>query len=524
MAIRVMIVDDEYIVRLGISSMIDWEGYGYTICGTAKDGTDALEKIPDLKPDIILADILMEPMDGLTLLEKCAQQYPHVRFIMLSNYTDFPNVKRAMQLRACDYIFKLEINEKELLESLQNISLPKKPVVSTEPQPSIEDSFFIKHNLLESLLMGDSNSTHAKKLFDKLNKHLSFSNYHLMVLRANIYSTEGKHAFSLKRAIQNLIEQSLESALNIESLCFWYKELEFVFYIKASNQTLVDYKNLFEQISNYAKRYLGTEVIGALSSTVADITLFSQTIENTLSMLDASFYAPETHFFTHNGEYKSKTTREVLEKFAEKLETALFCRTLDECNRVLDGFFKDLFDLKLSSSALKGFIISVFEFVQLEITHKLPFTGAQTLDLDTQTVLKCTDFMQIKGYCQSFIENYFAQKKLGYHMREITLAQEYVVQNIEKRITLPEVAQYINMSDSYFSHLFKKEIGMNFVDYVNMLKIEHAKTLLRQTNLMVYEIAEQVGFDNANYFNILFKRIAGCTPGSYRENYSDSKI
>ena len=101
---------------------------------------------------------------------------------------------------------------------------------------------------------------------------------------------------------------------------------------------------------------------------------------------------------------------------------------------------------------------------------------------------------------------------------EVYSAQKYIKENLHKKITLSEVAQYINVSESYFSHLFKKEAKINFVDYVNTCKIEAAQEMLLHSSMRVNEIASSLGFENPNYFNILFKRLTGKTPGNYREN------
>ena len=97
---KVMIVDDEVLVRIGIKSMTSWEQYGYTIVADASDGEEALKKIRQYEPHIILTDLKMQPMDGFDLIAKCAADYPRIRFIVLSNYNDFENVRKAMKLGA----------------------------------------------------------------------------------------------------------------------------------------------------------------------------------------------------------------------------------------------------------------------------------------------------------------------------------------------------------------------------------------------------------------------------------------
>ena len=104
---KLMIVDDEFLVRLGIASLMTWENYGYTIAAEASNGKEALEKIEGDHPDIVLTDLMMSPGDGFELIETCLKKYPEMKFIVLSNYNDFDNVRKAMKLGASDYVFKL---------------------------------------------------------------------------------------------------------------------------------------------------------------------------------------------------------------------------------------------------------------------------------------------------------------------------------------------------------------------------------------------------------------------------------
>ena len=119
---KVMIVDDEFLVRLGIKSLLQWEDYGYEIAGEAENGQEALAKIEKIRPEIVLTDLMMSPGDGFMLIEHCRRNYPAMKFIVLSNYNDFENVRRAMKLGASDYVFKLTLKAQELVQILEEVS------------------------------------------------------------------------------------------------------------------------------------------------------------------------------------------------------------------------------------------------------------------------------------------------------------------------------------------------------------------------------------------------------------------
>ena len=98
---KVMIVDDEIMVRLGMKALINWEEQGYTVTAECCNGVEALAKIEQSAPDLILTDLKMDKMDGFALIEACKQRFPEIRFMILSNYNDFENTKKAMQLGCC---------------------------------------------------------------------------------------------------------------------------------------------------------------------------------------------------------------------------------------------------------------------------------------------------------------------------------------------------------------------------------------------------------------------------------------
>lgn len=104
---KMLVVDDEYLVRVGIRSFLDWEQHGYTIVGEAADGGSALQKIEQYHPDIVLTDLKMEGMDGFALIAASKKRWPGLQFVVLSSLDDGENVKTAMKLGASDYIFKL---------------------------------------------------------------------------------------------------------------------------------------------------------------------------------------------------------------------------------------------------------------------------------------------------------------------------------------------------------------------------------------------------------------------------------
>ncbi|MFS0839753.1 response regulator [Paenibacillus sp. 1P03SA] len=119
---KIMLVDDEFLVRLGIKSLIDWERHGFTYAGDAQDGREALALIGEVKPDIVLTDIVMPRMDGIELIGHVKRDYPHIHMIVLSSHTDYDYVRQAMKLGVEDYILKASLKPEELVDMLAGVA------------------------------------------------------------------------------------------------------------------------------------------------------------------------------------------------------------------------------------------------------------------------------------------------------------------------------------------------------------------------------------------------------------------
>ena len=130
---KVLVVDDEFLVRVGIKSFLNWEENGYTIIGEAADGKQALEIMERELPDVVLTDLKMDGMDGFELIQVSRKRFPTVQFVVLSSFEDGENVKRAMKLGAADYIFKLTSKPEELLRLLNAAEIPLRHQAAPDP-------------------------------------------------------------------------------------------------------------------------------------------------------------------------------------------------------------------------------------------------------------------------------------------------------------------------------------------------------------------------------------------------------
>ncbi|MDU5950548.1 MAG: response regulator, partial [Paenibacillus macerans] len=120
MSYKVLLADDEQIIVQGISSIVDWEALDTELVATAENGIDAYEKMARLEPDIVISDIRMPGMDGLSLVSKAHQEFPAMKFILLSGYSEFEYARTAMRYGVKNYLLK-PCNEDKITAALQEI-------------------------------------------------------------------------------------------------------------------------------------------------------------------------------------------------------------------------------------------------------------------------------------------------------------------------------------------------------------------------------------------------------------------
>ncbi|GHV52351.1 hypothetical protein AGMMS49579_09470 [Spirochaetia bacterium] len=429
---KIMVVDDEFIVRVGIRSIVNWEEYGYTMAAEAASGRDALEKIAQYHPRIVLTDLVMENMDGFELIQTCTEQYPEISFIVLSSYNDFENVRRAMKLGVRDYIFKPTITADEILRVLNEVSSGRE--FSDHPQKQQLDNVIrenlhaIKYNMLCKCMDAALDEQDVLSQFKALGLRLDLTSpFCLLCLSINdfekqLLSGEFKDVQLIKISMENIIYEALDKNRRMEVFNYEKGAMLVFFNIgpdpgipvfnhfipadaKAESEELYEYPNLkneFSRIREYVKRYLGLDISGTLSPIITEIKKLPEMIkicEDTLRQRTAA-------------------------------------------------------------------------------AELVPYNGGQR--------------------------------------NEIALAREYVAKHLGEKIGVQEIAALVGMSESYFSHLFKKETGVSFVDYVNRIKMEMAAKLLENSRLKVADVAERMGIDNSNYFSVLFKKVMGNSPQEFR--------
>lgn len=416
---KILIVDDEIMVRVGMKALIDWEACGYTIIGECADGVQALKKIEQTVPDLVLTDLKMDKMDGFALIAACKERYPNIKFIILSNYNDFENTKKAIQMGAIDYIFKLTVTAEEMKKALENAK------------------------------------AHLHSAADNSDRFL----------RKNI---TGIKAYLIKMAAEGSYQDEFTMQQDLQR-------------VSPGNDFAKPYCVLQISIDNQQQKFS--------KNSVKDLQLLKYGIENLLCEV-----------------MNEDVSAEVYGYFRENF---LIVMNVDSASdfESLCGFVQEKF------SVMREYVQRYFSF---SITGALSRTvsGLQSLRIAVDETSRVLAYrLETENGMLHFMQDN--------QRPEIAAVKAYIQNHLTENLSLEIAAKEVNMSQSYFSHIFKTEMKISFVDYVNQLRIQRACLLLQNHKLKVNEIAAQVGIENYNYFSVLFKKVTGVSPVSYREQLQE---
>ncbi|EPR14033.1 response regulator transcription factor [Ruminiclostridium papyrosolvens] len=519
---KILIADDEMLVRAGLKSSINWEKENIVIVGEADNGEKTLNMVAELKPDILLLDINMPIMDGIEVLKELKKRKEECKVIVLSCHDEFEYVKDAMRYGALDYILKHKIEPESIIDILKEV---KQTIEAERKENDTEyigirpakELIYEKNEFLCKLLKGyqfkDYELTrYLNTLGLKLsNKNIicilfEVDNYKEVLNRYNSYEKE-----LLQVSIENISKELLS---NVNGSEFVIKD-DNLYAVLLSNIQETSEQNIFQntitlikRFQNTFKKYLNVELTFAASEMYNDLNNTGIAFEKALLSLTQKFLFPDNYyFFVNNIDFRTPFCVNSLVSSDEILgENISFEGALDYLISALEGLKPNKYvDIKSLKTFLSRIIYS--------LTSKFLEDESSFVNEDLWENIN-----DVIGYLKKLKERsgslLASSTELSNYLVRETVA--YINKNYEKDISLKLLSDYLNVSEGYISRLFNKEMNMTVSNYINIKRVEKAKELLRKTTLKNYEIAERIGYKNHMHYNIVFKKLTNCTPSEYR--------
>ncbi|MCL2851664.1 MAG: response regulator [Defluviitaleaceae bacterium] len=516
---RVLIVDDEYLVRLGLKSIINWNVYGYQIVAETHNGQEALALIDEIQPDILITDIKMQVMDGITLLEEIRKQKKDIVLVILTNYDEFGFARKAMSLGVTHYLLKSELSEASLVEVLRNISID----LSSKPKRT-DIMWEARHQYLQGQLFGfpPNESISADRLEAPPAGLFTHSEY-VAIKCGCIMNMQADDVEPMDKPMQTL-QSIVISSLTLPDATYCTSMYQGAVYLSViGSVSCTTMERLAEQcalIVRNSKNYLDVSIRMGVSE-----FLSAPLLPILLSQAEAArsdgFFSERSVTFFRDITVPCGTDR--INVSHSKIKRLLYRGERQSLTAYIHQIFSELRELH-SYAALQSVFVDFISCAK-SVCEEASLRQTAGLSQDKFDYAVLSKMHSLDRVCHYIIEFYATifdvmSNRGNYHSPTIAKCLHYISKHYEKSITLEDAAKAANITPSYLSMAFKQEMGISFVQYLTQIRIAKSEALLLDTNMKIYEIAEKVGFPSPYYFSKVFKEQKGITCKEYREKHT----
>lgn len=530
---KVVIVEDEMLVRIGLKNSVDWAKFNMEVVADLPDGQAAWEHYQREKPDVVITDIRMPKMDGMQLIEQIRNQDKSTRIVVLSCLEEFELARKAMGLGVSNYILKLTMTEPEiegvlsaLKEELQQQE--GRPAAAEGTPLASRDLDLVKEKMLKDFLFYGILSPAEFQSF------VSRSGLKLSPARLVACLMEVDHIQQVKRKFKDehghLIKMTMLNILSeITSVhkrgeAFYIDETRYLLLLHYddvhSEQAIAqDTTAILHHIQEVMQTYFSGSVSFGMSGVQSGYKALPRMYADAERALARKFWTGSGHIFT--GEEKGEWTalRVQLEELraCTPIKAMLLPAKQKEFERYIEHLASAIGDNRRTVETV------VYQFVQWVSTQAYEDNQSEKALLlnITEQLEECDSLPDMLKQVQTFLSELAEEAHHRLHMSdEVSKALQYMKRHYHENISLQTVADHVNLSFSYLSNLFKKELQITFVDYLNRYRIERAKELLISTQMKSYDIAVQVGFSpEYTYFSKVFKKMTGLNPNEFRRQW-----
>ena len=546
--LKIFLAEDEVVVRETIKRMIPWEELGFELVGEAADGEMALPLLIRQQPDLLITDIKMPFMDGLTLARLAKKEIPGLKVVILSGYDDFNYAKQAIGIGVEDYLLK-PITKNALIERLSEI---RSRYEHEKTQKEYYEKFqremqaYEKNSsrdFFEALVGGSMDMMEVYKRAEKLGLDIVAEAYNVLIFTMNCdedFSGQRDEYSSWEAESLELLENFFaghSSAMLFRSNIFSYGVL-----LKGQRETIEENtRACVDEIRKILSRQDGRRewflAVGQSVERLSQIQKSYHTASRAFSqryLYDENIlYYDEMETMEHPGGQAETEDNAYLQKVdVNALNPAILQKFLSNgLQEEIENFVKDYFyaigQEPMESLVFRNYVILNVRFSVISFIKGLGCDTNEMESADTEEVLAESgkNMESAIAYAKKMISQAIEirDQNSGNKNRSILkTAVDFIDSHyMDEEISLNTVANVANVSSNHFSALFSQNMGQTFIEYLTTLRMNKAKELLRCTGMRSSEIAGEIGYKDAHYFSYLFKKTQGMTPSDYRKARED---
>lgn len=528
---NILLVDDETDVLEAMKKKIDWEALGFCLAGTAENGQEALEMAEQLHVDVVMTDIKMPYMDGLTLCKKLKENYRNIKVVIYSGFDDFEFAREAVHLEAEEYLLKPisskdmenvfgKIKKKLDEEFNQHRNVNKLYEYYRKSLPAMQEQFVM--GVLEGKITGER----LKNMMEMYELDLNAPYYVVVNLYAEaaVKEQSEKTAQLLNFSLRDMAEEYLKEKMSF--YCINYlDEVIFIFMLQEDKE-IENVLYHVDQICKMGSRVLDVQVTGAVGQPCNSLdTLLSSYQEAKTAMEYRTILGGSQVLYIKDIEPNPQDSVAFMEYDFQNLVRAVKIGDRKETDEAIQSFMDSLRNGCITPNQYQLICMELStELMKIGRSYKLrtkQIFGAGE-HIPWQELYKHLSVDELESWLREICNN--LRHTLRHERSDSTIrlteqAKAYIGEHYkENDLSAETLCHQLNVSATYFSTIFKKEVGLSFVAYLTKIRLEHAVELLRTTEDKTYVIAEAVGYTEPNYFSYVFKKQYGISPSKYRAN------
>lgn len=544
--LKIFLAEDEVIVRETIKRMIPWEDLGFELVGEAADGEMALPLLLRQKPDLLITDIKMPFMDGLTLAKVAKKEIPGLKVVILSGYDDFNYAKQAINIGVEDYLLK-PITKNALIERLTEI---RSRYEHEKTQKEYYEKFHREmqayeknssRDFFEALVSGSMDMMEIYRRSEKLGLDIVAEAYNVLIFTMNCeedFSGQREGYSEWEAESLELLEEFFSE--NTSAMLFRCNIFSYGVLIKGQKETIEE--NTRSCVSEIQR------ILDRKEQKRQWFVAAGEPVER-LSQVQKSYYSASRAFsqrylydenilyYDEMASMEKKNVTEDDSTYLQKvdvnalnpviLQKFLSNGLLEETENFVKDYFYAIGQEPLESLVFRNYVTLNVRFSVMSFLKEI---GCDTRTLeqeDTEDVLSesSKSLENAIAYAEKIISQAIAlrDQNSGNKNRSILkTAVDFIDSHyMEEDMSLNKAANAANVSANHFSALFSQNMGQTFIEYLTNLRMNKAKEYLRCTSMRSSEIAGEIGYKDAHYFSYLFKKTQGMTPSDYRKARED---
>jgi len=521
--LKVLLADDEHLIVKGLSKLIDWSALDIEIVGEAIDGLAAEQIILEKQPDLVISDIRMPGLTGLELMARHKVGVHAPKFIFISGYEEFEYVKQALSGGAVDYLLK-PVSAAELEKAVRKALglMADSSAAAMFRQSSVPlQEFFNQLTANREIAGTDLYQSFTSLLGGKdspvfMGLCFGFSQESARQLDQLPYERQLLQSFVALNTVRDNLERSGYG-------CFLRKD-ERCNCMMGIFSPGEDVDGILRQAIERTAAKTGYRLRVGMGRLCKSAEELMATYEDSLRAFELYYFEQKELLRWDGIPYQPAATNEAFDDAVEQVFRSVVAKSGSveaDVERVMDIIFDLHYNNRLA--AYNRVMIFTGDLCQkLYANHLLTGSFSERQDALQQRLARCNTFgelrLELQNYYRDLLPDVYhtASRK---NTAEIYRVQQYIQEHYHEELSLKTLAEVACVSPHYFSAYFKAETGQNYKAYLTGVRMEKALSLVLDTDLKSYEIAERVGYNNVRRFVDSFRAVYKMSPIDYRKLY-----